>query len=444
VDLKPTPAPKLELVAEGNGTLDVAWGAVPGAASYDVWTSPVTGGGYVRANAAPVTGTTFSLAGLRNAVPTYVVVTANDPVGNVSPFSNEVEGLPRLTIGWANLQWPPTLGHVISVVNRTDNVYGQVWIDGYTSQPGATPTLQAQLGYGPVDSDPAGTGWSWVDASFNGDAGNNDEFKASLLPEAVGTFDYVYRYSTTGGRSWLYADLNGPVPAGTLPANPGTLTVVSSGDTTPPAVPTGLTVVSASPAGIELAWDAVAGDASLYGYEVQRSATGAAPWATVARVTATGYADTSVVSGQTYSYRVLAVDLSFNRSAPSSPVEATAQLRKVTLTFNVTVPATTDATGRSVYIAGFLDRLDGNLPQWDPAGVVLTRVDATTWTITLTGREARQIEYKYALGSWDYVEKDAGCGEIANRQLTLSYGATGTQTVNDTVLNWRNVAPCGN
>jgi hypothetical protein len=125
-------------------------------------------------------------------------------------------------------------------------------------------------------------------------------------------------------------------------------------------------------------------------------------------------------------------------------VSATAALRPVTLVFNVTVPATTDATARSVYIAGFLDRLDGNLPQWNPGGVVLARVDATHWTITFTGKEATQIEYKYALGSWDYVEKDAGCGEVANRQLTLSYGATGTQVVNDTVLNWRNVAPCGN
>ncbi len=123
---------------------------------------------------------------------------------------------------------------------------------------------------------------------------------------------------------------------------------------------------------------------------------------------------------------------------------ATATPRTVTLVFNVTVPATTDGTGRSVYIAGSLNRLDGGLPEWDPAGVVLTRVDATHWTITLTGKESTQIEYKYALGSWDFVEKDGACGEIANRQLTLSYGATGTQTVNDTVLNWRNVSPCGN
>jgi len=103
-----------------------------------------------------------------------------------------------------------------------------------------------------------------------------------------------------------------------------------------------------------------------------------------------------------------------------------------------------DCTSGLVYIAGFLDRLDGGLPQWDPGGVVLRRVDATHWTITLTGKEATQIEYKYTLGDWDHGEKDAACGEIGNRQLTLSYGSTGTQTVNDTVLNWRNVSPCGN
>jgi hypothetical protein len=138
------------------------------------------------------------------------------------------------------------------------------------------------------------------------------------------------------------------------------------------------------------------------------------------------------------------VDTSFNRSANSEEVSATPQLRTVNLVFNVTVPDTTDATGRLVYIAGFLDRLDGNYPQWDPAGVYLTRVDATHWTISFTGKEGVQIEYKYTLGDWDHVEKGAACDEINNRQLTLTYGANGTQAVNDSVLNWRNVAPCGN
>jgi hypothetical protein len=125
-------------------------------------------------------------------------------------------------------------------------------------------------------------------------------------------------------------------------------------------------------------------------------------------------------------------------------VAATAELRTVTLVFTVTVPATTDAAGRDVVIAGTLQRLDGGLPEWDPSGVELTRVDATHWTVTLSGKESTQLAYKYTLGDWEHVEKDVACGEIGDRQLTLSYGTSGTQNVADTVDNWRNVAPCGN
>jgi hypothetical protein len=389
--------------------------------------------------------TNFTDTGLRNAQTYYYVVTTLDAVGNESAHSNEVSAVPHYTIGWANLQWPPTMTHTISAVNRTETAYGQVWIEGATSEPGPTPSLRAELGFGPEGTNPAtDPAWVWTEAGFNADTGNNDEFMASMLPQSTGTFDYVYRYTTTNGQDWLYADLEGPVQEGSLPANPGKLTVNPADDTTPPAAPAGLQVVSASPAGIELAWDAVAGDPTLYGYEVLRSDTDGGPYNVIALVTDTGYTDTSVFENETYYYVVRAVDTASNRSANSDQVTATAELRTVTLTFNVTVPAATDDTGRSVYIAGFLDRLDGGHPQWDPGGVALTRVDATTWTIMFTGREGTQIEYKYALGSWDYVEKDGICAETGNRQLTLSYGATGTQVVNDTVPNWRNVAPCGN
>jgi hypothetical protein len=101
----------------------------------------------------------------------------------------------------------------------------------------------------------------------------------------------------------------------------------------------------------------------------------------------------------------------------------------MTITFEVTVPASTDGTGRPVHIAGTLAGLGGS--DWDPTAGTMTRVDATH-------------QYKYVLGDWNYVEKDASCGEISNRALTMTYGASGTQTVNDTVPNWRNVAPCGN
>ncbi len=443
VDLAPTEAPAgLAVTAEGNGEVGLSWNGVGGAAGYNVYRSPLSGGGFVKV--ATTGGTTLTDSSLRNGQTYYYVVRALDGAGNESGSSNEVSVLPHYTIGWANLQWPPTLDHIVSVLNRTDNIYGQVWIDGVTNQPGATPTLRAQLGYGPDQSDPKAGGWIWVDAAFNGDAGNNDEFVASLLPETTGIFDYAYRYTTTNGREWLYADLNG-TGDGYSPDQAGSLTVDSTGDTAAPATPGGLRVVTRI-AGRGQPGVGCGGqnDGSMYGYEVLRSGTAGGPYTAIATITDPAYVDTNVESGATYYYVVRALDLSFNRSGNSAEVSATAQLRTVTLSFNVTVPPSTDGTGRPVYIAGFLDRLDGGLPQWNPSGVVLTRVDATHWMITLTGTEATQIEYKYALGAWDYVEKDDACGEVANRQLTLSYGANGTQVVDDTVKNWRNVAPCGN
>ena len=99
--------------------------------------------------------------------------------------------------------------------------------------------------------------------------------------------------------------------------------------------------------------------------------------------------------------------------------------------------------GSTVYIAGTLNQLDGDLPDWDPGGVALTQDGPNLWSITLTGREGAAIEYKYTLGSWDYVEKGPACEELNNRRVVLAYGSDGTQIVNDAVANWRNVAPCG-
>jgi hypothetical protein len=430
---------------EGNASVALAWNSVSGSVSYNLYRSPLSGGGWEKVNTAPIpsTSTSYTDEGLRNAQTYYYVVTALDGVGNESGYSNEANALPHFTIGWANLQWPPTLSHTLSATDRTDDVFGQVWIDGVTNQPGATSGLIAQAGFGPEGSSPDGNlAWTWEAASFNKDDGNNDEFKASFLPQAEGTFDYVYRYSTTNGQDWLYADLDGPISTGSAPPHPGKLTVAPTGDTTPPAAPTNLVVTHTSPDAIALAWDAHPNtDGDLAGFEVYRNG---ALLATITNPSATAYTDSAVTQNESYDYYIVAFDSSLNRSGQSNMVTATAEPRTVTLIFTVTVPATTDATGRSVYIAGFLDRLHGGLPQWDPAGVVLTRVDATHWTITLSGDEGVQLEYKYALGSWDYVEKDASCGETSNRQLALTYGVDGNMEVNDSVPNWRNVQPCGN
>ena len=56
--------------------MGLAWDAVGGAASYDVYRSPLSGGGWVKANDAPLTGTTFTDTGLRNAREYHYVVRA--------------------------------------------------------------------------------------------------------------------------------------------------------------------------------------------------------------------------------------------------------------------------------------------------------------------------------------------------------------------------------
>ncbi|MFW6070376.1 MAG: alpha-amylase family glycosyl hydrolase [bacterium] len=441
--LAPTAPSGLQVTDEGATSLSLQWSAVADAAAYRVYRSPLSGGGYVPV--AEVTDPAFVDEGVETGRRYYYVVRAVDAAGNEGARSNEAQGMPHYTIGWANLQWPPTINHTISAVQRTENIYGQVWIDGVTSQPGPTPTLLAQVGFGPEGSNPASdAGWSWVDAEFNVDAGNNDEFAGSLLPEETGAFDYVYRYSTTGGRDWLYADLNGPIADGGLPANPGKLTVAPSDDDVPPATPTGLRVVSASPDGVELAWDPVVGDPTLHGYEVRRSDTSGGPYETLALVSGqTSYVDPAVVTGETYYYVVRAVDTSFNRSPDSEEVSATAQLRLVDITFRVTVPEHTPADAQ-VYIAGTLHLLEGGLPEWDPDGVALQQTADNEWSVTLQGAEGVQLAYKYTLGTWDLVEKGAECEELADRQITLDYGSDGQQEVLDTVLNWRNVDPCGN
>jgi hypothetical protein len=113
VDLEPLPAPlNLVLLDEGNAEVSLAWDTVPSAASYNVYRSPV-GGGYIKVNGAPLTGTTYTDTGLENGQNYFYVVTSVDAPGNESGYSNEVNALPHYNIGWPTGR-PPTLTHTIS------------------------------------------------------------------------------------------------------------------------------------------------------------------------------------------------------------------------------------------------------------------------------------------------------------------------------------------
>ncbi len=107
-----------------------------------------------------------------------------------------IEAIPTATVDWCNLQWPTT--HTM-VAGNSVTVYAQAWINGVTSTTGATPDLQCWIGYSSTDTDPS-TWTNWVEATFNVDNGNNDEFMASIganLP--IGTYYYASKFVYQGG-----------------------------------------------------------------------------------------------------------------------------------------------------------------------------------------------------------------------------------------------------
>lgn len=124
------------------------------------------------------------------------------------------------TIGWCNLQWPPSI--TITQGSTTPMIYGQVWSDGVTNSPGQGAGIVGQVGYGPQTDAPTVPTWTWVDMAYNLDVGNNDEFMAALTPPDAGVFAYTTRFSGDSGDTWVYTDLAGPPYS---PSEAGVLTV---------------------------------------------------------------------------------------------------------------------------------------------------------------------------------------------------------------------------
>jgi glycosidase/fibronectin type 3 domain-containing protein len=435
--LPPDAVTDLSVTAERSEEVDLAWTAAAGADSYDIYRSLVSGGGYIFVDST--SATTFTDTGLQNGLRYYyVVVSRDDSTLLTSGYSNEANGMPRhdLSSAWFNLQWPEEIAHTISAVTPTENIYAQLWIDGATGPGGPATGIRAQVGWGPVDSTPGET-WNWSEMAYHGSAGNNDEYVGNLLPDMVGTFDYVTRWSSDGGATWWYSDLSGPG----LNNNPGILYVLASDDTEPPAAPLNLVLVSTSPGNITIAWDAN-DEPDLAGYELYRENIAEPGFSRIATVgpAVTAYSDDFVVTGETYAYYVVAFDTSFNRSGPSNTVEATAAFRQVTVTWRVTVPEWTDLAGPyTVYVAGDSSAVFG--ATWNPNAQPLTHVEDDVWEFTTLVNDGTPLEYKYTRGDWERVEWWGTLTGFANREVTIDYGVDGTQLIHDTVYSWRDPLP---
>jgi hypothetical protein len=118
-----------------------------------------------------------------------------------------------ITVGWCNIQFPPTLSGTAGV--DAGPIYGQVYWAGVTDSNGSPASILAEVGLGPTGSDPtlADAGWSWWPAGYNSsclDCGNNFEYFGYVVPPASGSYDYVTRFSADDGGYWTACGLAGP------------------------------------------------------------------------------------------------------------------------------------------------------------------------------------------------------------------------------------------
>ena len=424
-DLTAPAAPTgLEAVA-GPGRVDLVWAPVQGAARYRVLRSIVSGGGYEAVS--EVAGLVFADESVRDGVSYHYVVVALDGPGNVSARSDEVAAVPQLTI---------TDLRVLGVVNDTGEVVNSVEvplsaIDGAVAVEVAVGTGAAgpsladgvivEVGIGPEEiSAIGGEAWTWSPTEAVRMADAAAVFRGLVQPEEIGGFTAGARASTDSGETWQSA------------LGVGHITIVPGVDLDPPAAPGVPDLLDVSGERVRFRWAAPEAD-DILRYLILRGEAGE-ELEVIDTSDVEVYLDASVTAGVPYAYAVVAVDTGYNRSDPSDLLEVTAEERMVDVTFTVTVPdhTTPDDT---IYIAG-------GFQGWNPGGHPMTRVDDTTWAITLQLEDATNLEYKYARGSWEAVEKDAGCGEIPNRTLTVEYSAGGRQEVADRIEKWRDLDGC--
>jgi hypothetical protein len=133
-------------------------------------------------------------------------------------------------LDYCNLQHPSAL--TVKAGERTETIYTRLYEAGLTDAfGGQAPGLRAEVGYGPLNSNPTlHSTWRFFPASFNVEVGNNDEYGGSFLAPVVTTqtqFSYTMRLTRDNGLNWTYCDLNGAGSNGGLTFEPSALGVMT-------------------------------------------------------------------------------------------------------------------------------------------------------------------------------------------------------------------------
>jgi fibronectin type 3 domain-containing protein len=407
------------ILTNDSGTdVDLTWGAVAGASSYNIKSASVSGGPYTTVLSGSAS-TTVNIASLTADVPVYFVVSALNGTLE-SANSTEISVVPNIpavapsvtagTPGQVDVSWTPIAGALTYDVLRSDNslhfttvasalattsysdttvVNGSAYIYRYlpnyaAGTPGAqsadsitvTPGVQplAPLALVGNSIDPTSINLSWVQVpnavSFNIKRGATSGGPYTTIGTSASTtyadtgltpgVDYYY-VVTSVNSSGVESNNSNEVGLSTLAA-PAGLGAVNSGNT------------------IQLSWSASIGAST---YTVKRGLTASGPYGIIAAAIApTSYTDTNIEDGITYYYVVVANAASGAHSPNSSEVSAVGSVK-----MNLQVPI--ELTDQSINSDTTPIRFERTMTSLDPAsydGTVTYFAEAVAWNSDSTPR----------------------------------------------------------
>lgn len=321
------PITALSVVAvAGNARVALTWNASPGATSYHVKRSTLSGGPYTQI-AAPTTPY-YTDVPLANGTTYFYVVSAM--IGATeSVNSAEVSATPSVTGGPTTL--PPVPSGLVAAPGNSQ--VGLSW--NAVSGPATYYVKRGTTSGGPYTVIADTTAVSYTDLGLvNGT-----------------TYFYVVSAFNGAGESANSAEVSA-VPAGPLQIA---------------GVPMGL-VAAAGISQVSLIW--VASNTAT-SYTVERSTVSGGPYTVIATTTSGAYVDTNVGNGTTYYYVVTAVNAA-GASAISSEANATPVAPDVTVTIN---PAATQPISPYIYGINGYAGVTGA-----PPSLTLDRAGGDRWT----------------------------------------------------------------
>jgi chitodextrinase len=338
----PSKPANLHATATSAGRVDLSWS--PSSDDVGVTGYEISRDGAVLATTGPVT--TYADTSVAASTSYAYTVRALDAAGNRSDPSDAATVTTPASP--TSLTLAPTADSLVRQASPSSNSGNQdtLRVDGGTDPavetylrftvPALSGTLQrATLRLwvtSPTANGPAvyatGGGWTETGITWNNrpartgsgvadtgslPAGTWATFDITQLIPGPGTYDIALAGTSTDGVYFSSREGSQP-PQVVIDLSSGG----GSGDQQPPSVPTGLGATVMSASRIDLNWNASTDDVAVSGYDIERNGT---VFTTTGAQTT--YSDTTVSPGTTYTYRVVARDLSGNTSDPSTGVTVT-------------------------------------------------------------------------------------------------------------------------